>query len=189
VATHSTDDTLIAEPYVAALFDLARDAGAFDAVAQELGQLAELSASSAEYRRLIDDPTIPPATKAEAVSSILAAAKASDLTQRFMARVARNGRLGALPVMHRLFIEKLAEERGELHVQITSARALTLTQQKQLTESLAKATGKTVVPSVTVDDSLIAGLIIRAGSRMLDYSLQGKLRQMAMALQSSRITA
>lgn len=189
MATHSTDDTLIAQPYVTALFDLARDAGALDVVAQELGQLAELSVTSQEFRCLVDDPTIPAATKAKTVSGILASAKASDLTQRFMARVALNGRLSVLGAMHRLFIEKLAEERGELHVQITSARALTAAQQKQLTESLAKSTGKTIVPSVTVDEALIAGLIIRAGSRMLDYSLQGKLRQMALALQPSRLTA
>lgn len=189
MASHSTEHALIAEPYVTALFDLAREANALDTVAQELAQLAELSGASAEFARLTADPTISPTAKAEAVSAILKGAKASELTQRFMARVALGGRLEALPTMYRLFIEKLAGERGELHVQITSAKPLSLTQQKQLAESLAKSTGKTIVPSVTVDPSLIAGLVIRAGSRMIDYSLQGKLRQMALALQPSRITA
>jgi F-type H+-transporting ATPase subunit delta len=186
VAAHSTEHTLIAEPYVSALFSLARDAGAFDVVAQELGQLASLTAMDATFRRMVADPTIPPATKANAVRSLLSSGKASDLTVRFVERVALNGRLAALPTMHRLFIEKLADERGELHVQITSAKALSAAQQKELSASLAKATGKTIVPNVTIDPSLIAGLVIHAGSRMLDYSLQGRLRQMALALQPSR---
>jgi F-type H+-transporting ATPase subunit delta len=189
VASSSTAQTTVAEPYVAALFALAREANALDTIAQELAQLAELSGASAEFGRLIADPTIAPAAKAETVVGILKSAKASDLTQRFVERVALNGRLDALPVMSRLFNEKLAEERNELHVQITSAKTLSAAQQKQLADSLAKATGKTVVPNVTIDPSLIAGLVIRAGSRMLDYSLQGKLRQMALALQPSRFTA
>lgn len=186
VATHSTEHTLIAEPYVSALFSLARDAGAFDVVAQELGQIASMSALDATFRRMVADPTIPPATKASTVRNLLSGAKASDLTIRFVERVALNGRLAALPTMHRLFIAKLAEERGELHVHITSAKALSASQQKELSASLAKATGKTIVPNVTIDPSLIAGLVIHAGSRMLDYSLQGRLRQMALALQPSR---
>ena len=183
VASHSTELSLIAAPYVTALFALAKEADALDVAASELAQVAQWADTDASLRQMIANPTISASHKAQAMETLLSAAKASDLMVRFVRQVAHNGRLSALTSMHRLFVAQLAEERGELHVEISSAKALSASDQKALTVTLAAATGKTIIPSLRLDPSLIAGVVIRAGSRMLDYSLQGRLRQMALALQ------
>lgn len=187
MASHSTDQTQIAQPYATALFALAEENNALDLVAGELAQWAELAVSHAEFSALAANPTISSAQKAAIVADINKGAKASPLIQKLLHRLALNGRLATLPSLYRLYMEKLALARGELHVTITSAKDLSAAQQKALSASLAKATGKTIVPHLLVDPALLGGLVIRAGSRLLDYSLQGRLRQMALALQPNHL--
>lgn len=80
------------------------------------------------------------------------------------------------------FRAALAERRGELPADVVSATELSKDQLDTLTASLNEATGKSVVVSAKVDPSLIGGLVVKVGSRMIDTSLKTKLNSLKIAM-------
>ena len=99
-----------------------------------------------------------------------------------MAVVAGNHRLFALPAIIDAFFALLTEKRGEINAEVTSAKALSSAQITSLAAALKKAVGQNVSINQTVDESIIGGLIIRVGSRMLDSSLHTKLQNLQLAM-------
>ncbi|RUU63162.1 F0F1 ATP synthase subunit delta, partial [Mesorhizobium sp. M7A.T.Ca.TU.009.01.1.1] len=96
--------------------------------------------------------------------------------------VARNRRLFAIPGMIRAFRQISAEHRGETAAEVTSAHELTAAQQTELKAALKSVAGKDVAISVTVDPSLLGGLVVKMGSRQIDTSLKTKLNSLKLAL-------
>ena len=80
------------------------------------------------------------------------------------------------------FLAELARRRGEVTAEVTSAAPLGDEQQKALAAVLRKEYGDKVQMDVKVDESLIGGLIVRVGSRMVDGSLKSKLRKLEFAM-------
>ncbi|HSX73293.1 MAG TPA: ATP synthase F1 subunit delta, partial [Shinella sp.] len=75
-----------------------------------------------------------------------------------------------------------ARHRGEITADVTSAHALTEAQQTELKAALKGVTGKDVAIAVTVDPSILGGLIVKVGSRQIDTSLRTKLSTLKLAL-------
>ena len=84
--------------------------------------------------------------------------------------------------MVRGFRQIAAAHRGEVTVEVTSAHALTPAQENELKSALKGVTGKDVVIAVTVDPTLLGGLIVKVGSRQIDTSLRTKLSTLKLAL-------
>ena len=80
------------------------------------------------------------------------------------------------------FRQKLAEHRGEVSGQVTVAQKLTADQTKQLKTTLKGVVGKDVALDVTVDPSLLGGMIVKVGSRQIDTSIKTKLSSLKLAL-------
>ncbi len=174
--------TQIARPYAAALFDLAQSEGSVAAVETGLVELQKLSAESEDFRRFLRSPVISTAEKSTAANAILAAAKLHPTVANFVKVVARNGRLFALPAIIKAFIELAAADRGEASADVTSATPLADAQRKSLAETLKAKIGKTVTLTEHVDPSLIGGLIVKVGSKMIDSSLKTKLTAIKIAM-------
>lgn len=167
--------TQIARPYAAALFDLARAEGSVDAVESGLNELQALSGESEDFRRFLRSPVISADAKSGAVDAILGKVSLNATVTNFVKVVARNGRLFALPAIIRAFKELAAKERGEISADVTSAAPLSDAQRKSLADTLKGKIGKTVTLTEHVDPSLIGGLVVKVGSRMVDSSLKTKL--------------
>ena len=174
--------TQIAQPYAAALFDLAKSEGAVDAVESGLASIQKLADESDDFRRFLRSPVISADAKADAVDVILAKAKTSTTVTNFVKVVARNGRLFALPAIINAFNALVATERGEVTAEVTSAAALSGAQLKSLADALKAKIGKTVTLTEHVDPSLIGGLVVKVGSQMIDSSLKTKLQAMKIAM-------
>ena len=84
--------------------------------------------------------------------------------------------------MIRSYREIAAAHRGEISAEVTSAHALTATQEKELKSALKGVTGKDVTIAVTIDPSILGGLIVKVGSRQIDTSLRTKLSTLKLAL-------
>lgn len=168
--------------YALALFELADSKQQLDSVAAELRELQAVIDESADLRRLITSPVIPRADQAKAIGAVLERAGASDLTARFVQVVAQNRRLFALPQMIRGYLAELRRRRGEVTAEVTAARELTQAQHDALTESLRKVAGGKVQVDLKVDPSLLGGLVVRVGSRMIDSSLRTKLQKLQFAM-------
>jgi F-type H+-transporting ATPase subunit delta len=174
----------LAERYAAALFDLADERRMLEEISSDLRQLQAMLAGSADLGRLIRSPILARDTQARAIGVIAERAGLSPLVRDFLAVVARNRRLFAVPAMIEIFLAKLAARRGEVTAQVTAARPLSDVQLGTLTEQLRRSIGSRVSVDVRVDPGLIGGMIVKIGSRMVDGSVKSKLRRLQLAMKN-----
>ena len=186
LAGDETSVSGVAGRYATALFDLAKDHGALDAVAGDLTAVGGMMDGSAELTRLVRSPVFSADDQSRAFSAVLALAGVSGLTQNFVKVIARNRRLFALPDMIRDFHKLFAQHKGEMTAEVTSAHPLTDAQRGQLLDSLKSSLGKTVHLTAKVDPSILGGLIVKAGSRMIDSSIKTKLNNLKFAMKEVR---
>ena len=180
MATKTTG--LIAERYASALYELADSAKALDQIAADLRSMKVMMAASADLVRLIRSPVLGRADQSRAVTALAEKAGFHDLTRRFLGTVAANRRLFTLSSVIEGFLAELARRRGEATADVTSAVSLTPAQTAALEEALRSAVGSKVTVDLKVDKSLIGGLVVRVGSRMIDTSLATKLRRLRLAM-------
>jgi len=172
----------VAERYALSLFELASETGSIDAVGADLDRFQALMDESEDLRRLVASPVFSADEQQKAVSAIAAKAGLSVTVLNFLKVVAGNRRLFALPGMIRAYRAIAAAHRGEISAEVTSAHALTATQEKELKSALKGVTGKDVTIAVTIDPSILGGLIVKVGSRQIDTSLRTKLSTLKLAL-------
>jgi len=172
----------LAERYAAALFDLADERKALDTVAADLQALRAMLRESAELRRLIRSPVLTRESQGKAIAAVAERAQASPLVRNFLALLARNRRLFALPEMIESYLARLAERRGEVTAHVSAAQDLSPAQKDAIGEQLRKAVGRKVAVDIEIDPSLLGGLVVRVGSRMVDASLKSKLNRLQLAM-------
>lgn len=182
VASTDSGSSGLASRYAKALFELADEAKALDAVADDLRTLKSLLAESESLRRLVRSPVLSRDEQGRAIAAVLAKAGAAPLTRQFVGVAAANRRLFTLPGMINAYLAELARRRGEMTAEVTAAHALTDSQTKALTDQLKKAVGAKVSVNVSVDPSLLGGLVVKVGSRMIDSSLRTKLGKLQLAM-------
>ncbi|MGH6983203.1 MAG: F0F1 ATP synthase subunit delta [Stellaceae bacterium] len=182
MASKATGVAGLAERYAVALFELADERKALDAVAADLAGLRRLIDESADLRRMIRSPVLQRDKQARAIGAVAERAGLNPLMRNFLGLLARNRRLFALPEMIAGFLKILAERRGEVTAQVIAAQELSETQRKAVDERLRKAVGRKVAVDFRVDPSLLGGLVIKVGSRMVDASLKSKLARLALAM-------
>jgi F-type H+-transporting ATPase subunit delta len=182
LAAESTGISGLAERYAAALFELADERHALDAVAGDLRELRTMLAASADLDRLVRSPVLSRAEQGKAMAALAENAQLSKLTADFVAVVARNRRLFAVPAMIEAYLAKLAAARGEVTAEIAAAQPLTKAQEDALGEQLRRVVGSRVTIDVRVDPSLLGGMIVKIGSRMVDGSLKGQLQRLQLSM-------
>ena len=172
----------VADRYVNALFELAAEADALPAVEADLGRFSDMLGESADLARLVRSPVFSAEEQQRAVGAVLDKAGIGGLTGNFIRVVAGNRRLFALPDMIVAFRKRLAAHRGEVAAAVTSAEPLSEQHLTALKEALKASIGKDVALQVSVDPTLIGGLIVKVGSRMIDGSLRTKLNSLKLAM-------
>lgn len=180
-AQHSGTAGLAAR-YAAALFELADEAKQLDSVAADLKTVKAMIEESADLRRLVRSPVLTRAEQGKAVAAVLQQAGISDLVRRFVALVAENRRLFALVDMIDAYLGELARRRGEVTATVTSAVPLSDAQTAAVTDALKRAVGGKVAVDLKTDASLIGGLVVKVGSRMIDSSLKSKLQRLQLVM-------
>ncbi|MDP6787292.1 MAG: F0F1 ATP synthase subunit delta [Rhodospirillales bacterium] len=182
MSSESIDASGLAGRYAAALFELAEADKGLDRVVEDLGRLGAMIGSSDDLTRLVRSPVISRDDQTRGMTAIMEKAGMDALTQRFVGMVARNRRLFALTDMIAAFLALVAQRRGEVTADVTSAVELTDGEHKSLVAALKKAIGTKVAVSAQVDETLLGGLIVKVGSRMIDSSLSTKLQQLRLAM-------
>lgn len=175
----------MAERYAAALFDLAGERRALDEVASDLRALRAMLAASGDFLRLIRSPVLSREQQGKAIEAIAERAGLSPLVRNFLAVAAANRRLFAIPAIIEAFLAQLAARRGEVTAQVTVAQAMSEAQREALNEQLRRSTGSRVSLDVQVDRTLIGGIIVKLGSRMVDASISSKLQRLQLAMKSN----
>lgn len=165
----------IANRYATAIFDLAREGKAIKALETDIGALGDALAASADLGDLIRSPVYSRAQQAKAVGAVAAKLGLSETFANGLALMASKRRLFVLPQLLTALRARIAAEKGEVTADVHSAKALTKAQSEKLAKSLKATIGKTVIINATVDDTLIGGLVVKVGSKMIDTSIRSKL--------------
>ena len=175
----------VAERYASALFELAVSEKQLPAVEEDLGRIGDLLDGSDDLMRLIKSPVFSADEQQDAMTAVLDKPRITGLAGNFMRVVASNRRLFAVPDMLRSFRQKLAEHRGEVSADATVAHKLSAAQEKDLKTTLKSVVGKDVALEMSVDPSLLGGMIVKVGSRQIDTSLKTKLSSLKLALKGA----
>jgi F-type H+-transporting ATPase subunit delta len=187
--THRADEladdskgTDVGARYAQALFDLALETNALDAVESDLKGLKAAREESADLRRLLASPAFSAEDKAKALRAVAEKGGAHPTTIKFLGLLAGNSRAGSLNAVINDFLRLSAKHRGVVSAEVTSAQKLTAAQEKGVKAALRQALGKDPEITTRVDPSLLGGLKVRVGSRLFDASLRSKLDSLKFAL-------
>ncbi|HVY18608.1 MAG TPA: F0F1 ATP synthase subunit delta [Bauldia sp.] len=182
MAGSTTNVSGVAERYANALFELALDQNSIPAVEADLTRFAALIDESADLKRLVRSPVFSSDEQLRAVDAVLGKSEIGGIVANFVKVAAGNRRLFAVPEIITAFKRLAARQRGEVAAEVTSAEPLSDAHVADLKAALKASLGKDVSLSTHVDPSLIGGLIVKVGSRMIDGSLRTKLNSLKLAM-------
>jgi F-type H+-transporting ATPase subunit delta len=185
LASETTGVSALAERYAAALFDIAEERRAFDEVASDLRQLRAMLAASGDLMRLVRSPILSRLEQGRAIAALAREAELSALVRDFLAVVAKNRRLFAVPAMIEAYLKRLAERRGEVTAAVVTAQPLSEVQLEAVSQHLRRTAGRRVFVDARVDPRLIGGMIVQIGSHMVDGSIESKLRRLQLAMRGA----
>ena len=168
--------------YATALFELARDENSIDAVKADLDRFAAMLDESADLKRLVRSPVFAAEAQLKALSAVLEKAEITGVSANFLKVLAANRRLFAVSEVIRAFNALVAKFKGEATADVTVAETLSDKNLEALKAALKSVTGKDVTLDVKVDPSIIGGLVLKLGSRMVDSSLRTKLNSIKHAM-------
>jgi F-type H+-transporting ATPase subunit delta len=172
--------------YATALFELALERKSLDAVKADFDRFDALMVESADLDRLVRSPVFTAGEQVKALSPVLKKAAISDLTAKFLGVVAANRRLFAVRQIMKAFRTLVARHKGEITAEVTVAEKLDDRHLEALKAVLRGATGgKDVTLDVTIDPSIIGGLVVKLGSRMIDTSLRTRLNLIKHAMKET----
>ncbi|MBR9762475.1 MAG: F0F1 ATP synthase subunit delta [Rhodobacteraceae bacterium] len=168
----------IASRYAQAVFDIARENGKLKELEINVTDLAEALASSEDLNEMISSPIYSREDQEKAILALADALGLKPVSRNALGLMAQKRRLFVLPQYCQRLKELLAEEKGEVTAEVISAKPLSAEEQAQLSATLADTVGKQVVLNTAVDESLIGGLVVKVGSRMIDTSIRAKLNSL-----------
>ena len=182
VSSHKAIVSGISGRYAVALFELALEEKALEAIESDMVGVKAQLLESADLQRLVASPLYSRDDQLKGVAAVAEAAKMSALTVKFLGVLAANRRLDALAAIINAFEMLVAFHRGEVSAEVVSAHALSDSQLKALKKQLKAAVGRDVTIDASVDEALLGGLRVKVGSRMVDSSLKTKLDNLAIAM-------
>jgi len=171
--------------YATALFELARDQKSVDAVKVDLDRFEAMLADSADLKRLVRSPVFSAETQSRALTAVLDKSGISGISANFLKVLTANRRLFAVTDVIRAFRALVAKFKGEATADVAVAETLSDKHLDALKAALKTVTGKDVALNVKVDTSLIGGLVVKLGSRMVDSSLRTKLNSIKHAMKEA----
>lgn len=175
-----SDFTTAARPYAKAAFEVAQT----DASLAEWTEALEFMSAvicNDDMKQVLESPSMGAAEKGEIFIDVCAD-KLTDKSRNFAKVLAENGRLVLLPEIAELYEAFRADAESKVEATVTSAYPLSEAQKKAMTEALKKKLGSEVTLVTEIDESLIGGVVIRAGDLVIDGSAQEKLAALASAL-------
>jgi F-type H+-transporting ATPase subunit delta len=169
----------LARPYAAAVFKRAKETGKTEHWSKNLALLSAVLADDAVLA-IVNNPKV---TGARVSALLLDICEGLDQEgNNFLKLLIQNNRLTLLPAIAQIFETLKAEDEGYIEVEVLTAYAFSKEAKQDFSAKLEKNLNKKVHMNVTVDKSLIGGVLVRAGDRVMDGSIRGQLQQMQKAL-------
>ncbi len=165
----------IAERYARAIFELAKEDGALDQIASDAETLLRALEESSDFRDLVHSPVYSRDAQQRAIGALAEKMGLHGVMANALRLMASKRRLFVLRALARQVRETIARERGEITAEVASPKELSDEQRGRLADALKAAFGRDVNIELSVDESLIGGLVVKVGSKMIDTSIRAKL--------------
>ena len=185
MAAEDTSVSGVSGRYATALFELARDQNVVDEVKADLDKFEGLLSESADLTRLVRSPVFAADAQARALAAVLDKVGIAGISANFLKVLTANRRLFVVTDVARAYRALVARFKGEATADVTVAEALSDKNLDALKVALKSVTGKDVALNVKVDPSIIGGLVVKLGSRMVDGSLRTKLNSIKHAMKEA----
>ncbi|MGJ8610905.1 MAG: F0F1 ATP synthase subunit delta [Octadecabacter sp.] len=176
----------IAKRYATAVFDLSKDAKGLKALETDIDALSAALDSSEDLRNLISSPLYSRDEQSGAIAGVAKKMALSATMTNTLALMAAKRRLFVVPQMVASLRSMIADEKGEVTADVVSATALTKVQATKLAKTLKASIGSDVKINATVDETLIGGLVVKVGSKMIDTSVKAKLNALQNTMKEAR---
>jgi len=186
MAAHEPIISGMAGRYATALFELAHEAKSIDVVQADLGRFVALLEGSEDLVRLVRSPVYTAEEQTKAIDAVLAKAKIAGLAGKFISTVSSNRRLFAVREMIHGFNALVSRAKGETRAEVTVAEKLDEKHLAAVKEAIVASGKKNVELDVKIDPSILGGLKVKIGSRMIDASLKTKLNSIRNAMKEIR---
>lgn len=170
--------TAAARRYARALFSIASDDGAIDAVGTDLDRMAALLDESSELRHALFRPLHPVKERRAVLQSVCERLGIRGSVRNFLVFLIDQRRLVDFESIHREFVRLADEAAGRMQAEVVTASELPDDQRQRLAAALARRTGRQVELVVKVDPALIGGAIAKVGGVVFDGSLRTQLSQL-----------
>lgn len=172
----------LAGRYATALFELARESNTIDTVAASLKTVTAALDEGGDFAALVTNPLIGREAGTKAVTAVAKALGLDSITTNFLGVLAQNRRLAVFRDVVRDYGVLVSAHRGEISARVTAAHALTDDQLGQLKQKLKAGLGLDVAVDLRIDPSILGGLVVQVGSKMIDSSLKTKLDTLSLAM-------
>jgi F-type H+-transporting ATPase subunit delta len=172
----------VAVPYAEALLDLAKSNDSLKETTNDMNIVSQFLANSSDLKKFLGNPLISKDAKKNVVKDILGE-QIGDSTLKFLLLLVERGRIEVLESIAQKFLELSFKQDSIEIAKITSSIQLSAQQQKEIAEKLKVITGaKQIKLALKVDPALIGGFTIEIGSKMIDTSIRGQLKQISALL-------
>lgn len=185
MAGSSLDTAGVADRYAAALFDLALESGDLETTERDVDALSAALDESADLRAVAESPLYPRDEQRAAVVAVAQAMGLSSLVTNTLAVMASKRRLFVLRETLARFRKRVADHRGETTAEVVSAHAMSDAQRDALARTLKDMVGRDVALDVKVDETLIGGLVVKVGSKMIDTSIRSQLNRLQHSMREA----
>ena len=182
VAQSASISANIAGRYAQAVFDIAKEEKGIDALASGVNALAQALDASEDLRAMIASPILGRDDQTRAITALAEKLGLPVALANALALMGRNRRLFTLPQLVARLRDLIADARGEVTADVTSAQPLSEAQAERLRAALAEKSGKIVKLNARVDETLIGGMIVKLGSSMIDSSIKSRLSALQNAM-------
>ena len=175
----------LTDRYASALYSLAGDQNSLDLVVEQMDALGRLIDQSSDLSRLLASPLVDVTSAQRGLLAILEGQGVCKLICDFVGVVTGNRRLAALRAIVAAFAALVAQKRGIVVANVTSAHPLSDVQEQQLLARLIEAGYGSVKIAKHVDASILGGLIVKIGARLYDTSLKARLQRLQYAMKGA----
>ena len=173
---------MIARRYAKALVNLAENEKDLDNTGKHLNSITEVYKENLELRQVLSDTKVSSGIKLEILKDVLSKIKVSRLVDTFSRYLLAKRRIDFLPDIERAFNLLLQEKLGRIEANVTTASELPKDTVKKLVDAISSYSGKEIEVNVTIDPSIIGGIVTRIGSTVIDGSIQTYLNQIRQSI-------
>lgn len=177
---------LVVKRYATALFEISKEANALAQYEAEVKTIVEAIKQTPDFITLLEDAKVSKEEKISLIENIFGD-KVSDAIVGLMVLMVRKSRETSILEVLEGFLDMVKKEAGIVKATVTSAIALSQTQLEQIQSKIEASTNSKVELETIIDESIIAGLIIKVADKVVDASIKGKMQTLKKQLSDIRL--